>query len=990
VPGRSDVPARGAWLVVTRSASSTTFVGRQLELGVIEQALAATQTAGPGVLTIVGEAGIGKTRLAAESARRAKSAHHRVGSGRCLNVAAGGQPFGPFREALAELLGPRPAGQLFRARDTSPRGSDERAALFDAVADAIHGKATADAAALVVVEDVHWSDRSTRDLISMLAGQSRLRLLVLLTARREEVGGPTELASFLVDLELRGAAGRLNLGPLSDDEVARQARAIVGHDLDPLVLEHIRRRSEGNPLYVEELAAAAAVGRHAELPPTLADAILVRVAELPKDAQHVLRLCAVGGPRVTHGLLRAIAELPDKELETALRLAIRRQLLRSDVRRDEDAYVFRHALVHEVLYQDMLPPERTRFHALFARALERHDGLYADPVLAAAERARHQEAAHDVKAARLTWALAAREAIRALAYPEADLHFGRALAIPPSPDEGSQDQAGLLEEAAAAARMSGSAARAVELTRQAISVTPSSDLERRTRLYVDLSGWLWDIGRSREALQASADAARMAASLPASHAKATALASYASVQLVLGFPESCLEAAQDAYEVARTVNSSSMMGWALAFLGPAKVCLGRLDEGVADARQSWELVRHGPHDDVPVYAAQHYLTCVALAHGSAAADALGVELIGEAEARAINPVIPQLRAQVARGLLQLGRFEEAEQAFDRVELAIGPQPIDVMGLADRAVLAAARGRFEQAHEFLRRAVELTPDTDELHVLAPSVLATAYVATAEGDPDGAIEAVERGLRAGLPGARDLEFIWPLLLVGMRAAADVAETARGRRSTSATAIVKAAESAAQRYADRLLDEVFTDSPNPEHALWRALAVAELERALGRDEPERWAIAVGHAGASQLRVYLAYVLMRHAISLARDPAARVEATRAMREAHELCRDMGAVALRREVERRARHARIHVRGEAPKRARAASDGVLEEGLSDRELEVLALLCAGRSNRQIAEALFITEKTAGAHVSNILSKLGVASRGEAAALALRRNLVEA
>jgi DNA-binding CsgD family transcriptional regulator len=242
-------------------------------------------------------------------------------------------------------------------------------------------------------------------------------------------------------------------------------------------------------------------------------------------------------------------------------------------------------------------------------------------------------------------------------------------------------------------------------------------------------------------------------------------------------------------------------------------------------------------------------------------------------------------------------------------------------------------------------------------------------------------------AWLGDAEEAEWFRSLLTLGLRAEADRAEQARARR---APADVDTAQQLGGALLTRLRQWVDQSAaPAPETLAHAALGEAEATRLDGHADPERWAAAAARWDHLAQPYPAAYARWRQAEALLTQRGARAEATSALRQAHQTAERLGAAPLRREVEGLARRARIDLITPPAADEAAPARPADPYGLTPREREVLTLLADGRSNPQIARALFISVKTAGIHVSNILAKLGVASRGEAAAIAHRGGLVD-
>ncbi len=376
--------------VETRSVSPV-FVGRTDELGVLNDALA--RAAGPGgepqALLVGGEAGVGKTRLIEEFATTACREGAVVALGGCVEIGADGLPFAPFSTALRALRRMLPdelaaasegqEGELARLLPElgdTPRGRyDEEgmARLFELTARLLE-RVAADRTVVLVLEDLHWADASTRHLLAYLFRTLRRgRLVVVATYRSDDIHRRHPLRPLLAELDRLRTVRRIELGRFNRAEVARQIAGILARQPDPDQVDEIFQRSDGNAFFVEELAVAAHEGCCTGLTDSLRDLLLVRVEALPEDSQRVARVVAEGGSTVEYDLLAAVAGLAEDDLIEALRVAVGAHILLAAP--SGDGYRFRHSLVREAVSDDLLPGERSRLNRRFAEALE------ADPAL---------------------------------------------------------------------------------------------------------------------------------------------------------------------------------------------------------------------------------------------------------------------------------------------------------------------------------------------------------------------------------------------------------------------------------------------------------------------------------------------------------------------------------------------------------------------------------------------------------------------------------
>jgi predicted ATPase len=323
----------------------------------------------------------------------------------------------------------------------------------------------------LVVEDLHWADRSTRDLLAFLVRNLRReRVVVVVVTYRSDEPGTDWLGTYLAVLDRRGRAQRVALPRLDRAETLAQLVGILGAAPPAELVDAVFGRSEGNPLFTEELLGAIRAGS-IELPPTLRDLLRGRVQALPELARRVLAVVAVAGRRVPHRLVAAVAGLEDQPPVQALRAAVADQLLVT--RPDEDGYELRHALLAEVIQADLVPGERAPLHAAYARVLtDRPELADAAPAVAAAEVAVHWDAAGEWAQALPARVRAGLVAERARALAEADHHYQRALTlwerVPEPGQPGGLDWVGLLARAAETAAFVAAPERAIRLVERAL------------------------------------------------------------------------------------------------------------------------------------------------------------------------------------------------------------------------------------------------------------------------------------------------------------------------------------------------------------------------------------------------------------------------------------------------------------------------------------------------------------------------------------------
>ncbi len=427
--GRVEVSAQAGILDdVMACRVSPVLVGRADQLAVLADALAGAQAGTPAALLIGGEAGIGKSRLIGEFATRADG---RVLIGSCLELGASGLPFAPFTQVLRQvvrelgvagitgLLSGRASGELGRLlpeladpttrEDTAYPGEaypgEARARLFEQMLTLLQGLAQAGPLALII-EDAHWADRSTRDLLTFLIRNQQVPagLLIVVTFRSDELHRNHPLRPLLAELGRIAWVERLELPRLSRADAVALMSAILTHEPAAAVADTVFRRSEGNPLFVEHL-----IGCETEVPDSLRDMVLASLQRLPDDTTDLLRVASAGGIWVGHALVAEVSGLGEEDLARALRPAVAANVLVADA----DGYQFRHALIQEVMHDDLLPGEHSRLHARYAEAIQRRPSL-VPAGRAAISLAYHWYSAHDV-----TWALVSAWEAASEAWPRA-------------------------------------------------------------------------------------------------------------------------------------------------------------------------------------------------------------------------------------------------------------------------------------------------------------------------------------------------------------------------------------------------------------------------------------------------------------------------------------------------------------------------------------------------------------------------------------------
>jgi DNA-binding CsgD family transcriptional regulator/tetratricopeptide (TPR) repeat protein len=1000
------------------TVASSRFVGRTAELGRLEAAFAHAGGGDPLTLCVGGEAGVGKTRLVARFAGRVRERGGQVLLGGCVELGETALPYAPLAqalrglgrglepEALDELAGP---GRPLLARLLPELGREEgstglaggswgQAQLFEALL-ALLERLADRSPTVLVVEDLHWADRSTLDLLAFLVRNLQAGLLVVLTYRTDELHRRHPLRPFLAELDRSGRAERLEVGRFDRPEVADLLAGIIGTRPDDELVGQIYRRSEGNAFFAEELLAATQPGADngRSLPPSLENVLLSRVQVLPEDAQATLRLVAAAGGRVGHGLLAAVSELPEADLLAALRAAVAHQVLVPDPA--TETYAFRHALTQEALYAELLPGERARLHAAFARVLaERSQLAEPDRVAAPARLAYHWVRAHEPARALPAAVEAGLQSEAAYGFADAQRHFELALELWDQVADADErlglDRSAVLQHAADSAYLAGDPNRAITLTRAALaSVDVAADPVRAGLLHVRLGGYLRATGGEGAFAEYEA-AVRLVPASPPLAERAQVLAAFGEALITQARFRESRELCEEAIAIAGQIGALVEEGDARRALGVDLAFLGDLEAGVgelAEARRIVEAV--GTVDQV----ARTFATWSGLLETFGRLEAAAGLALEGAELAASQGLGrwhgPFLTATAARALFGLGRWDDAEVLLGRAADRVAPELAAtwVYIHTARGQLDLARGRAAAAAEHLAVARDAYAQTvTQPWFATPLFVATAELAVLEGRLPDADAAVAEGLRVA--GA-DPGYAAPLYALGLRAAADRAELARARRDDEEVLEARRAGDTLTGQLQARLSPEGADGavPTPRTEAQAVLCQAELARLDGRTDPDLWEAAAKAWERLGEPYPTSYARWRQAEALLLGGLGREQVEPSLRAAHTIATRLGAAPLRAEIEALARRGRLDLGGDAATRAPAEQEppSALDRlGLTAREQEVLALVAVGRTNAQIAETLFISPKTATAHVSNILGKLGVRNRVEAATIAHRLGIV--
>ncbi|HYF72775.1 MAG TPA: LuxR C-terminal-related transcriptional regulator, partial [Nocardioides sp.] len=871
--------------------------------------------------------------------------------------------------ALARL---QPGRRMMGAPD---RGGDDQGALdrgdlFEAV-HALLEAAAAHAPLLLVVEDTHWADQSTRDMISFLFSRPFAGpVSVVVSYRSDDLHRRHPLRRQVAEWSRFGGVQRMALSPLPDDAVRALIAQLAPEGFTAKELADIVDRAEGNAFFVEELTSAAA-GPGRWVPADLADVLLVRLDRLDDTARQVVRTASVAGRRVSHEMLAAASGLDAAALDEGLRKAVEMNILVAA----DGRYSFRHALLGEAVYDDLLPGERVRLHAQYVAALQ------AGARGTAAELARHARLAMDLDTALTASIQAGNEASQVGGPDEAAYHYQQALELLVDPRRCAQvdlDLSKLVVSAAEALSASGDPERAVKVIAEQVDRLPvDAPTTWRARMMSTQALMMMMIDGDYDPVAISAEAVALVPEGD-SGLRTRVLATHARVLAGMGQYDEAQTVGLDALHLAERLDLHELASEVITTLsglkkaGPKEGLRHALADAVTRAEATGALSSELRARYLLGRSYEDWAEFVETERWFRSAIERGAEA-----GMPYAPYAFEARWQLAWVLIVRGRWDEALTLIDTAQDPV-PPPLP------RALIAPLRMQIHQA-----RGADVCAEARGLRKFWARDGGVAINASAvemdaaglRGDAAGAIEVYDEVVAV-------LTRIWhewfsARIRLG---AVTIGAVARAVPEMSGAERAAYVERVDRIHADGhvVLDRYADPSGHwgPEGRAWMKRLDAETLRVrwlAGIDAPpldalvDAWRDAVvlfedfGHVyELARVRTVLAGILRATG-----DPAgARELGDLARQTAHQL----GAQPLLDE---------LRAIGSTPMREESAPDA-----LTPRESEILQLVAQGRSNGEIAKQLFISAKTVSVHVSNILGKLDASGRTEAAAIARRRGLI--
>jgi DNA-binding CsgD family transcriptional regulator/tetratricopeptide (TPR) repeat protein len=971
---------------------SPVFIGRRDELAAIGEAQCDALAGSSVAVVVAGEAGVGKTRFLAESQQLAVAGGMAVASGRCVELSQEGVSYAPLvgvlrslsraldAEALDGVLGHarRELAGLLPELDPSasadPAAPGQAARLFE-LALGVLERAAAHQPLMVIIEDLHWADRATLDLVCFLVAELRdAPVLLVLTYRSDEMHRSHPLRAVLSGWSRARQVRHIELAPLTRAEVASLLTAIMGEEPGAELVDRVLRRSEGNPFLAEEFIGVMRDGADPDrLPDSIRELLLARLTATTQEIQALLRaVAAAAGRPIGDELLAMVTGQDPRTRQESLRAAVEHQLLAVD---DSGGFVFRHALTREAVYDDMLPGERAQLHAAFGDALESDDRLAGDGAPVDALLAYHWDAARDLPRAFMASVRAAGSSSMSFAPDQALAHLERAVGLwPRVPDAADLSDTALIDllvRASDLAIVVGAPAKALTLADQALEALPLDQPARRAMMLEQKAVALRDLSRVEERMSVLAQALE---AVPADcHRERGVVLHAIGGAILLSDSAAALPLLEEAVQELGQGPSDQHLADACSALGTVKIRLGDLEEGLASLAIAIRIANETGSVDTLVMA-QLASSDVFGMLGRHDESVAGAREALEAARRGgvLHSATAALTVcNLVEALIRLGRWPEADALLAEHG---GRESAPYAAAALRVLagqLAVARGDRTAAAEQAQRARDLDAGIYDIGLDAAFV--DSEVARLASEIEHAQQIATDALE-GIQPEWEERYVWPLVWQGLRTTADLASSRNSQQGEKL----------------EMLATITTSLPGrgPRAHAYRALADAERARASRDADEQLWQEVLVAWRELAEPLMTGYCLLR--VAEARRAAGRRDrAADALREGLDIATRLGAQPLIEDLTGLARRARITVDNEAASSIASDADASADAfGLTERERQVLSLIAEGQTNKDIAATLYISPKTAGIHVSHILDKLGVRGRVEAATLAVQHGLV--
>jgi DNA-binding CsgD family transcriptional regulator/tetratricopeptide (TPR) repeat protein len=962
---------------VIEQPQPSTFVGRADELALIEQRLSAFVDRGPAVVFVSGEAGLGKSRLIGELRRRSESAGHLLATGRTSPDGVH-LPNGTIVSLVADLarkVSPaagadfvEPLQELLLGGDVLDSGKVGRIRVLEAARKAVEGIAL-ERPLVIVLEDLHWADTGSIEMLDYIVRNVEgASVLIASTYRSDEIARRSGEHRVLLELRRVPGVTTIELSGLRHEDVAALVTDVAGAEQSWTVVDAVYRRSEGNPLFAEELTRVRDEG---SLPPALRDLLTMRVEELPADARAVVAAAAILGSAHSD-LLERVAGLDGPALDAAISDAIAARVLVAD---DTTTIRFRHALLHEAAQATLLPTERVRLHRRAAEAIagdaSLYPGGYAQTAVALGE---HWFQCGDWPAACAASIDAAEAATKLYAMHATYEHLQRAIEAhrraAGTCNHPDVDDVTLYIRAGVAANAVGELDAGYDAVTAAVAqLQPATPRDEAITALLALAHAAWNAAHADEAFAALERAETRLDGDWNSRAGAEVATMQARLLMISGRSRESIVRGEEALPLARAADDRISEAHILASLGPALSELGENDRAIAMMREAVAIAEsvgdpqlllrvHTNNSDVLMTSGRPEEAAAIALDGMAKGDPLSILRMGGAGANAIE------------ALVIMGRYDDA----DRLNEAMRGKAMAgcTVGVATPALVAVRRGDYAQAKA---EAEILEPNSPQNQAQRNIIFAEAALGL--GQPAQAAAYAEQALVL----VAGTDFVIDSLTahaVGLQALADQLQAATARQKSDDLAKAVRSTHAALEEVESLVGD--NSQASPWVAAAAAMCRAEATRIL-EPEPQAWRAAADVWQRFPAPFHIAYCRYREAEARLTSRGDRRAASEALTEGWQTARRIGARGLVAQCERLAERARIPLEDPHDASATPQQRAAADLALSPREVEVLDLLARGHTDAQIADELFVSKKTASVHVSNVVRKLDARDRRHAGEL---------
>lgn len=983
------------------------MIARQRELQLLDACLESARANRASIALVRGESGMGKSRLVESVVEQARGSGVFVAMGHCTPVSGGELPFGPFVEMLSQIdAAPEAAGrvagttwELLREALTVSGSSSGvasldvglgRSRLFTSVLWLLHHLGEQQPV-MLVLEDIHWADSSSLDLLNYLARTSaREKLMLLLTCRDDALTRDPNNRNAIRQLSRTHLSRDIHLKPLTPEQVG-ELLATADRKLSAAQQDKVIGLSDGNPFIALELAAQHEIeGAHTE---ALRHALLGPVDELPPDARFALHVAAVLGEAIPHEVLEKAIEGSVGDVASNLRLLTERGLLVAGAER----YDFRHAILRESVVREMLPSELRAAHGAAGQGIRQ--SREEESPAQVAQLAHHLVAAGEYKTALPAVTSAAASARSVYAFAEARRQLSVAREVLWNRVDDPERLSGLSYEdllcsEAEMARWAGQPSAAADLLRKGILTAPVSGLAR-ARLELELGEALWAAGDPAAALAACERSEAALVPEPGEpELRARLFAALALALIATGQYERARAAAQRAIALAGEAGESGESGAAGVVL-QARITLATaiarqddLEAGVAELRAC--LADAGAADAFKAVVRCYGNLAFLYSAAGRMREVLEVAVECAQACRRFGPLLlvaPTLAENWLHALVRTGRWDDAEEVARDLEQQWAVEGVALTLHVQLAQVAAARGD-KPGFEAEMSIIERFARPDDPYSVHDVTAAHAEHLLWQGNAHDAFRVARESLD-WLTNQQDAGLVVSMCTLALRAHADLVTSRADRVIRDSTA----------RETAHLLSMAQQAAQSDPGALGHAnllLCEAEAARAFKRHAADQWTKVVAEWQALECPYPAAYAQWRQAEELF-GSRARMQGTGALNAALQTATRLRCTPLETALRTLARHAGVPTSElqpvlpelSAPTPADPSAPALVVP-LTPREHDVLLWLTRGFTNQQIARRLFISESTASVHVSHIIAKLGVSNRLQAAAAAQRLNLFPA